>query len=80
MAIAPAAPRAISRKKRDTIRRLVEAAATVIAEKGFQRATLDEIAERAGMTKGAIYSNFAGKAELLLAAMMARGLTVEAAE
>jgi AcrR family transcriptional regulator len=32
------------------------------------------------MTKGAIYSNFASKAELLLAAMMARGLTVEAAE
>jgi AcrR family transcriptional regulator len=31
------------------------------------------------MSKGAIYSNFSGKAELLLAAMMARGLTVEAA-
>lgn len=76
MAIAPAAPRAISRKKRETIRRLVEAAATVIAEKGFQRATLDEIAERAGMTKGAIYSNFEGKEHLFWAVLGSRRLTI----
>jgi AcrR family transcriptional regulator len=57
---------------------LVAAALEIVAEKGFAAASLDEIAARAGMTKGAIYSNFSGKAELLLAAMMARGLTVEA--
>ena len=48
--------------------------AGIVAEKGFAAASLDEIAARAGMTKGAIYSNFAGKAELLLAAVSARGL------
>lgn len=37
----------------------------VAKEKGFLAASLDEIAARAGMTKGAIYSNFSGKAELM---------------
>jgi AcrR family transcriptional regulator len=55
-----------SRKRADTIARLVEAANAVIAEKGFQRASLDEIAARAGLTKGAIYSNFGSKEDLFL--------------
>jgi AcrR family transcriptional regulator len=46
---------------------LLEAAAAVFAAKGFHTASLDEIAEAAGFTKGAIYSNFGGKAELFLA-------------
>jgi len=63
--------------KRDRTRAaLVNAALEIIAERGFAAASLDEIAARAGMTKGAIYSNFSGKAELLLAAMGARGLTL----
>ena len=56
-----------SRKRAETIARLVEAANAVIAEKGFQRASLDEIAARAGLTKGAIYSNFGSKEDLFLA-------------
>jgi len=66
-------------KRERTRAALVAAALEIVAEKGFAAASLDEIAARAGMTKGAIYSNFAGKAELLLAAMMAKGMTVEAA-
>jgi AcrR family transcriptional regulator len=66
-------------KRERTRGALIAAALEIVAEKGFAAASLDEIAARAGMTKGAIYSNFAGKAELLLAAMMAKGLTVEAA-
>jgi AcrR family transcriptional regulator len=63
--------------KRDRTRAaLVEAALEIISERGFAAASLDEIAARAGMTKGAIYSNFSGKAELLLAAMGAKGLTL----
>jgi AcrR family transcriptional regulator len=58
---------ASSRKRADTIARLVEAANAVIAEKGFQRASLDEIAARAGLTKGAIYSNFGSKEDLFQA-------------
>ena len=47
-----------------------------MAAKGFAAASLDEIAAHAGMTKGAIYSNFSSKGELLLAAMSAKGLTL----
>jgi len=63
-------------KRERTRAALVNAALAIIAERGFAAASLDEIAARAGMTKGAIYSNFSGKAELLLAAMGAKGLTL----
>ncbi len=72
---ATAPPRA-SRKRRETVGRLIEAAAAVIAEKGFQRASLDEIAARAGMTKGAIYSNFETKEHLFWAVLGSRRLTI----
>lgn len=45
--------------------RLLEAAAAVFAEKGYDGAGVQEIARRAGLTTGAIYGRFAGKAELL---------------
>ncbi|HXQ11394.1 MAG TPA: TetR/AcrR family transcriptional regulator [Caulobacteraceae bacterium] len=66
----------VTRKRRATVGRLVEAAAAVIAEKGFQRASLDEIAGRAGMTKGAIYSNFETKEHLFWAVLGSRRLTI----
>ncbi|HLI65283.1 MAG TPA: TetR/AcrR family transcriptional regulator [Caulobacteraceae bacterium] len=65
-----------TRKRRQTVSRLVAAAAAVIAEKGFQRASLDEIAARAGMTKGAIYSNFGSKDDLFWAVLGSRRLTI----
>jgi AcrR family transcriptional regulator len=46
---------------------LIEAARRVFLERGFHAATLEEIAERAGYTKGAVYSNFSGKDDLFLA-------------
>lgn len=49
-----------------TRERLLEAAAQVFARRGFVGASLDEIAEEAGFTKGAVYSNFASKDELFL--------------
>ena len=51
--------------------RLVAAAAEVFAEKGYDRAGVQEIARRAGFTTGAIYGRFRGKAELLQAAIEA---------
>ena len=57
-------------KRERTRAALVAAALAIVREKGFAAASLDEIAARAGMTKGAIHSNFAGKAVLLLAAMI----------
>ena len=45
---------------------LIAAARRVFVERGFHAATLDEIAEAAGYTKGAVYSNFRGKDDLFL--------------
>lgn len=52
--------------------RLIEAAAAVFAEKGYDGAGVQEIARRAGFTTGAIYGRFRGKAELLFAAIESR--------
>ena len=49
--------------------RLVEAAAAVFAEKGYDGAGVQEIARRAGLTTGAIYGRFSGKSALLLEAI-----------
>lgn len=46
---------------------LLEAARAVVREKGYARTTLEEVAERAGMTTGAIYGNFGNRDELFIA-------------
>ena len=56
-----------SEKQAQTRARLIDAAAGVFARRGFQAARVEEIAEQAGYSHGAIYSNFAGKEELFLA-------------
>ena len=53
----------------DTRARLLRAAADVFAERGYGGAGVAEIARRAGLTTGAIYSQFADKAGLLLEAI-----------
>lgn len=53
-----------SARRETTRRRLYEAAVTLIAEQGFSATTVDEIAERAGVAKGTVYYNFAGKNDL----------------
>ncbi|HUL82287.1 MAG TPA: TetR/AcrR family transcriptional regulator [Gammaproteobacteria bacterium] len=53
-------------KRERTRRALIAAAAAVIGEKGFDRTTLEEVAARAGMTRGAFYGNFTDKEELFL--------------
>jgi AcrR family transcriptional regulator len=63
-------------KRARTRAALAAAALEVVAEKGFAAASLDEIAARAGMTKGAVYSNFRSKGELLLEAMQVRGFSL----
>lgn len=79
---APAARRPVSRaggqqtipsrltraaKQAQTRTQLIEGAASVFARRGFQAATIEEIAEEAGYSHGAVYSNFAGKEDLFLA-------------
>lgn len=55
-----------------TRQRLLDAAADVFSERGFAGASVEDIAERAGYTRGAFYSNFADKAAVFLAVLDAR--------
>lgn len=48
-------------------RRLLAAAAEVFAAQGYDGSSVEEVAHRAGLTKGAVYSNFAGKEALFFA-------------
>jgi AcrR family transcriptional regulator len=54
-------------KQEHTRQQLLDAAARVFARRGYQQASVEEIAAEAGFTTGAVYSNFAGKEQLFLA-------------
>src|SRR4051794_18303352 len=56
-------------RKQQTRAELVATAREVFLERGFHGASLDEIAEAAGYSKGAVYSNFTSKDELFLAVL-----------
>jgi AcrR family transcriptional regulator len=62
-------PKRLTRKEQQqrTRSRLLSSAAKVFACKGMQQASVDEVAEEAGYTKGAFYANFKSKEELFLA-------------
>jgi AcrR family transcriptional regulator len=61
-------PRLTRAEQRENTRGcLVKAAAKVFSSRGYEKASLDEVAEEAGFTKGAVYSNFKGKEDLFLA-------------
>src|SRR3954471_8893258 len=55
------------RRKADRPGEIVDAALAVFAEKGFAAARLDEIAARAGVSKGALYLYFETKEEIFRA-------------
>src|SRR3954469_2456940 len=55
------------RRKADRPGEIVQAAMAVFAEKGFAAARLDEIAARAGVSKGAVYLYFATKEDVFRA-------------
>jgi AcrR family transcriptional regulator len=74
----------------ETKERLIDAAARVFELKGFEGATVTEIAREAGLSSGAIYAHYATKAELLAdalrrhadratAALFPRGARIDAA-
>ncbi len=62
--------RAESRERTRT--QLLAAAEEVFAARGFHGASLDEVAEAAGFSKGAVYSNFGSKDELFVAVLRKR--------
>jgi AcrR family transcriptional regulator len=54
-----------------TSARLIEAAGRAVAERGFGAVSVDEIADRAGYSRGAFYANFENKEALLLGVLRA---------
>ena len=56
----------------DTRERIIASAALVFGQKGFQRASLDQVASDAGLTKGAIYWHFKSKNDLYFALLDSR--------
>ena len=48
---------------------VLTAAQEVFAEKGIAGTSIEQIAERAGYTRGAVYAHFAGKDELAIAVL-----------
>lgn len=64
--------RSRAERRSRTRARLLDAASTVFARRGFEGASLNEIAEEAGFTKGAVYSNFSGKDDLFAAVLETR--------
>ncbi|CAN5724457.1 TetR/AcrR family transcriptional regulator [soil metagenome] len=60
-------PRLSRAEQREVTRqRLIEAAGRVFCRMGFEAAPIDVIAEEAGFSRGAFYSNFESKDELFL--------------
>ncbi|MBX9920137.1 MAG: TetR/AcrR family transcriptional regulator [Mycolicibacterium frederiksbergense] len=69
-------PRRLTRAegKEQTRRRLLDAAAQVFAHRGYTAASVEEIAESAGYSVGAVYSNFSNKEQLFEALMTDRAV------
>jgi AcrR family transcriptional regulator len=70
-------PRPRGDKRERTRRALIDATLQVIAEEGFSGASLEAIARRAGVTRGSIYSNFAGRDGLMTAAVASQGMRLD---
>ena len=49
----------------ETIRKILDTAERLFIEKGYDRASLQEIIQETGLSKGAIYHHFASKEEIL---------------
>jgi AcrR family transcriptional regulator len=54
-------------KRERTRRALIRAAAELIGERGYERTSLEAVAARAGLSRGAIYGNFADRDALFMA-------------
>jgi AcrR family transcriptional regulator len=57
-------PKVVPEYKEEAKGRILEAANKVFAEKGYHEATMDDIAKRLGVSKGAIYLYFPSKEDL----------------
>ncbi|MEM9557139.1 MAG: TetR family transcriptional regulator [Acidobacteriota bacterium] len=60
-------PRKTKEETEQTRRRILDVALDVFAETGYTRSSLQDIADRAGFTRGAVYWHFKNKADLFAA-------------
>lgn len=75
----------VTKRRSETRARLLAAATTIFAERGFGQVSIEQLTAAAGFTRGAFYSNFASIEELffalyeerseLVAAQVAQALT-----
>ncbi|MGH2808397.1 MAG: TetR family transcriptional regulator, partial [Actinomycetota bacterium] len=73
-----AAPLSREARKAETREAIVEAARRLFARKGIEATSLDRIAQEVGLTKGAIYSTFESKVDLVEAVALATSISIEA--
>lgn len=59
----------------ETQAKILDAAEAIFSEQGFEKTQLEQVAARAGYTRGAIYAHYASKEDLFLALMEKRVLT-----
>jgi AcrR family transcriptional regulator len=60
------------KRSEETRAHITAAAADALAEHGYDGVRMQDVARRAGMTTGAIYAHFDGRAELIVAAVESR--------
>ena len=70
-------PKVVPEYKEDAKRRIVEAAMDVIAERGCDQMTIDDVAKKLGVTKGAVYWYFKSKEELIAAVLKKFQIDIE---
>jgi AcrR family transcriptional regulator len=74
-------PRRTQAERSETTRRaIVEAAAKRMTRDGIARTTLDDVADDAGVTKGALYHHFASKDDLIVSVIDSMATIDPAAE
>jgi AcrR family transcriptional regulator len=61
-----------AQRREQTRQELLTAAEACFVTRGFHASSVDEVAERAGYTRGAVYSNFAAKEDLFFAVYQRR--------
>jgi AcrR family transcriptional regulator len=69
-------PKSPTRRRPRTVAALLDGALHAFAERGFDGASIGYICERAGLTTGAFYGNFASKQELFFALLDVRAAAV----
>jgi AcrR family transcriptional regulator len=63
----PMSPRITEERKRETHERILATAENLFLTRGLNETSMNDIVEATGLSKGALYSHFNGKEELILA-------------